>query len=469
MDEESQSLQAQSRLPHHVKTLIEWAAINQPQLGQSEYSKSIKFNLSYQASVTCDLEPVFARIEAEITSWEAETGRRKNKRSKANYVRFLAAVRTLSLNLVHSKKMMPKDLYLTLSFNNNDYGQKKRYAPHDVSIRPLRDAFYGMKALGYLSIHRNGYFERENGTGEYTRFEGTAMLFDAIEAVCSIPDISFKKASQPDETILLRNEDGKSEDYTDTSNTNAMRHNLSRINEVLEAHECKLAVPEDMLPALEKRMERNYDEEGNKSLPYLDYTATRLYRIFNENFCRGGRFHRGWWQNIPKEFRKFIQIDSAPTVELDYSALHPAILYAENGLSMQGDPYDICPKSVLRKHGKIAFNALLNAKYKNPNPPASYHQLETDGIPWEEFLKKMLEHHAPIRDCFLDGYGLTIQYEESKLAEAVLLHFADNHIPCLPIHDGFIVAQQHEHELQEVMEQAFISAYGCSVMVHKAP
>ena len=66
-----------------------------------------------------------------------------------------------------------------------------------------------------------------------------------------------------------------------------------------------------------------------------------LRQIFNrESFSMGGRAY-GWWQNLPKPWRAKLTINGEEVVELDYSALHPAMLYAERGLPLAGDPYCI--------------------------------------------------------------------------------------------------------------------------------
>ncbi|HCS18031.1 MAG TPA: hypothetical protein DIW45_09945, partial [Erythrobacter sp.] len=69
--------------------------------------------------------------------------------------------------------------------------------------------------------------------------------------------------------------------------------------------------------------------------------AAPVSRIFNLDLHRGGRFytHGASWQNIKRELRKSVQINGEPVVELDYSTLHPALLYAEAGAPLPGDCY----------------------------------------------------------------------------------------------------------------------------------
>ena len=61
----------------------------------------------------------------------------------------------------------------------------------------------------------------------------------------------------------------------------------------------------------------------------IDLTKKMLYRIFSNNdFGQGGRFYRGWWQNVPSEYRQFITIDSKRTQEYDFSQLGPNMIYS---------------------------------------------------------------------------------------------------------------------------------------------
>ncbi len=56
-------------------------------------------------------------------------------------------------------------------------------------------------------------------------------------------------------------------------------------------------------------------------------------RIFNNGtFDEGGRFYGGRLQRIDGSFRKDIQMNNLPTVEIDYSSLHVILAYTEVGI-----------------------------------------------------------------------------------------------------------------------------------------
>ena len=56
--------------------------------------------------------------------------------------------------------------------------------------------------------------------------------------------------------------------------------------------------------------------------------------------------------------------------------------------------------------------------------------------------------------------GLTLQYEDSQIAEDVMLQMAERGAVVLPVHDSFIVRASYEQELIEVMNEAFGRKYG---------
>ena len=79
--------------------------------------------------------------------------------------------------------------------------------------------------------------------------------------------------------------------------------------------------------------------------------------------------------------------------------------------------------------------------------------------------QRIIEKHAPIADVFYTGHGLRLQYEDSLLAEQVMLHFAVDDILVLPVHDSFIVAAQHREQMAEVMKYIFEERFNGAISV----
>lgn len=260
--------------------------------------------------------------------------------------------------------------------------------------------------------------------------------------------------------------------------------NLRRINANLQSTYINLNVTDAELAAIEARLSGD-DEDDEFSRP-LEFSDRSLRRIFSlSSFNCGGRFYGGWWQGVPSAYRKFILIDGAVTREMDFSSMHPRLMYADLGHEPPEDAY-ILPDWPLeiRKHAKKAFNQLVNSDETSRNPN-QWHRfapdIEPDPLPegWklmskqerrkaqsEEFgrrfkrpysdlLQDLLERHKPINDHFFSKAWGRLQRLDSDIAERVMIKLLDAEVPitALPIHDSFIVRRGAEGELENAMNE----------------
>jgi len=65
----------------------------------------------------------------------------------------------------------------------------------------------------------------------------------------------------------------------------------------------------------------------------------------------------------------------------------------------------------------------------------------------------VMQAHKKIQKYFYKGIGVKLQYRDSKIAERILKHFTRKNIVCLCIHDSFIVPEQYQDELNDVMKK----------------
>ena len=59
---------------------------------------------------------------------------------------------------------------------------------------------------------------------------------------------------------------------------------------------------------------------------------------------------------------------------------------------------------------------------------------------WAELRDRIIEAHKPIAHLFFSGLGNSLQFEDSCIAESVIIQFAAIDAPALPIHESFILA-----------------------------
>jgi len=209
---------------------------------------------------------------------------------------------------------------------------------------------------------------------------------------------------------------------------------------------------------------------------------TSLIAIFIGNIELYGRFHTlgsNHYQGLSGDERKEILINEEVTVELDYSSLHPFMLYAMEGIQYKGDPYSVVNENpAARSFLKRILLYMINARDELTAERASnmWYRKESDIIelnkigiyrarPLIDQIK--LKHHK-IAKYFCKGRdtGLKVMNKDAKIALRVIKHFANKEIPILAIHDSFIVQAKYEQELREVMAQAYTketNGFVCSV------
>jgi hypothetical protein len=169
----------------------------------------------------------------------------------------------------------------------------------------------------------------------------------------------------------------------------------------------------------------------------------------------GGRLYGAFWQQLPKKARERLQLNGRSVIELDFPTLHPRLLYAQTGHSLDGDAYDI--KDWDRPLVKAAFNILVNANTRQKAVAAIAEQIGGAGAfkTAADLVSDICEAHSTISNAFGSGAGLRLQRIDADIAERVLLDLQKQGIVALPIHDSFIVEEHHNGALQSAMDEAF--------------
>ena len=196
---------------------------------------------------------------------------------------------------------------------------------------------------------------------------------------------------------------------------------------------------------------------GDEVLPAMQTTMTRIFN--NGSFEEGGRFYCQL-QNLPKDERKHLRFDDEPTIEIDFSSIHPHLLYHLQGEDFSGEPYEIY--GFKRAAVKTAFNTLINRdsrKHKGPAARSLAKNLNitlAKAIELENALYRSLHR---ISGHFNTGFGLKLQKLDSQIAYAVMTHFfMQRKRPLLMIHDSAIVSVRDVETLKLCMVDAYRSA-----------
>ena len=433
-------------------------------------------------SYLAELEPAFLQLAEEIQLTPDEDGVVKRNagkllpeiaRSIMHHV-FRALPPLLENSMASTSISLDKNHY-SPSYQYNSEGFK--YVTH------IERAFLKLRDAGYIQITGKGWLDRPSGKSDNTKYRLTAKFRDWLSGQLNnvgftrpiytlvtdpllVPKDSVLRVQSKKQDESLESEPRTEKlDYAITPETQKIASDVSAINKLLTKTWIDLDLTEAQWDELSKRLA----EHKKKDKPsFIRYTDRRLYRVFNDtNFTTGGRYYGGWWQTIPNDkakgtaFRKHLVINGKATVEIDFSGLHPSILYAKEGLELPDDPYTSILGPKYRDISKRIFNALINApKDMKSAPRRLKFRFDDQPLTWNEIKARIYELHAPIRHYFCTGAGMWLMREDSELATGVMHHFAQYGVPCLPVHDSFIVHHGYEDELRAKMSELFSERYG---------
>lgn len=210
-------------------------------------------------------------------------------------------------------------------------------------------------------------------------------------------------------------------------------------------------------------------------------------RVFNNDFGHGGRFYRADVLRLPHSEGRLgrydITINGNSVVEIDYGNLHFRIAAIREHIDLNGVASDVymgileaeektdSNRAIVKLAVNIMFNSLdddkaISAIQKEINFKFNGKQdltLKTGA----EVFKRVKSAYPQFDNVFCngDGYGSVLQNYDSELAACVLDVMSGKNIPCLPIHDSFIVERQYQRVLEEAMGECFRKLFQVDVPV----
>lgn len=346
----------------------------------------------------------------------------------AKNVRAMIAV---AVDAVHTAHHFP-ELRVSCSRRNGWWHETRRYRDADFTyynVVPAIDALLDAGILVDYDLQPAG-----RSTGIQSSYRPAPWL-----AEVALPALRHEVG----EVIRLKDAEGRLIDYRENDRTRRDRAMLAKINRSLAEAEIGLNAPAAVRDGNAIRL------DGYAVFPGM----ASLYRVYNGGWDRGGRFYGGWWQSCRKAHRQHLTIDGHKTVELDYQQIHPRLLYGLAGRHLEEDAYTIpgWNRDVVKK----AFNTLLNTKSFPEARGAVAKKLGGDRDSAEALIADIAMRHPDIEPYFHSGIGLSLQNIDSEICRQVLLDMYRKGIVALPVHDSFIVAEEHQAVLSQVMRTTF--------------
>lgn len=187
----------------------------------------------------------------------------------------------------------------------------------------------------------------------------------------------------------------------------------------------------------------------------------------------GGRFHGGWWQQIPSELRRYIMIDDEATQEVDFSGFHVALSYGLEGLQCPRDPYrlpvtnegldaeqqrkdvkQLALTAINAKDRPSAYSAFRNEKNKERSGQPGKEKVSYTDKLLDTLLDGFLDFNSPISHYVCTDKGVELMALDGRITAHIIRVSTDQGIPILTVHDSYIVPAQHERQLEAAMTEA---------------
>jgi hypothetical protein len=321
-----------------------------------------------------------------------------------------------------------------ISLNTSDWKRTRYSRAGESTIKIIK------------KLHQHGYIKLIKGYNN-VKEPRQARIWPTIELLKYFPEYPNNVIFDPVEVVELKDANGKRKDYKDTSKTREIREVLTRANRVNQT----------------------------ASIIYKGFKQYSLHAslvaVFRRKFTLYGRLHtkgHRHYQGLSSVDRKQILIKDDPVVELDFSGLHPHLLYAKEGIQLYKDPYRIDREHrVPRKLSKHILLCMLNSEDEISAERAinywlfkhNYRRsiLNKFGLSTRTLMTKFRNANKPIEHYFCNGNetGLRIMNLDSQIALDIVDHFAKRNMPILAIHDSFIVQEKYREELWLTMDSTY--------------
>ena len=417
-----------------------------------------EFIYTFEAVQSCMMESeVINQLYAEIIKGKPITGTGKENRRLA----VASLINALFEAHFYSKKKAGDKVGVLWRTATNE-PKRTRYTAKLFGARARGPAKDYLLENGYIEFHKGSKNPNSFISGKISLVVATKKMEELFNKVRDT-EYEIKQAEGADsELILLVNKNKQLIEYADTEELGSQRDTLRSMNEVNSKYEWIY-----------------HDKETTEH--FIHPLSLTLKRHFLEgDFNIYGRIHCGA-QSLKTSYRQKLSIcervtgdiSDGETVELDFQCMVPLLAYAEAGLSVGIDPFQLDGDAYellgyKRSTVKKAFNTALNAA----SYPSACQSLVSEEVckTYSEagtLLDRILEKHKIIEEYFFSAAWKTLTIHESEIMMTVLHASMSSGIPVLPIHDGVLCRVQDKERVLQYMQFSFKAKYGFMPIVNQ--
>ena len=423
--------------------------------------------------------PAQSLFESQIKQLTAKSFALENRKLKIRDSKLIdraSTARLLIEGLFQASRCHTPDTAISIPLTQQQYKKGSQSKISQYAYRDVRACFDALDSLGWIEFHKG--FVDAGDTSYPTVLWAVGDLYESFK-----PHLNHwqKLASSTDPVVVRKkNHSGYQEDVETPVGqaTDSIRANLTLINEFISNQAICLNCPNWQLKQLAVKVAKTNPLQiggpRRRKTP-LNFSQVILRRIFSQGrLDRGGRFYGGWWESIPKKFRRYITINGQPTVEVDFQEFHPRMLYVLHKEEPPQELYDLGlrfpefldydpntkPYKQQREIIKKFMNALINDEQgKHRLSDANSKFL---GLTDQELRTIVYQRHPVFKLAVKTDTGLHLQFLDSEIAEKVILELMPQGIVALPVHDSFLVRQDFLHQLTAAMLKAFEEVMGAT-------
>ena len=366
----------------------------------------------------------------------------------------------------------------------NSLKAKSIYNPKGINPEKLRMVLDALEANGFTETIAHSHSDNPAHTNTTSRIRGSKQLFRLFE---KIDASEFDITEDPNTPLVKLNkfdldprtgEPKKTklgQKITKPEEFDLKLPHVVQMTEVLRAYNDLLRRTHISLANIDKPYIIRTNNKGETQNIKITSASKTVRRVFSRNDWECyGRFTGGFWQRVGDKdtdetpYRRHIRINNEPTVELDYSSLHPNILTVESGLDPIDDVYTLGHQVVeqydqtqQRLILKGLMLNLLNAKsYKAAYGAFKYDQ--ATGHPFkslkkeqfDKYVEAIINKHPHLENTLGADQGVRLMYLDGQIIEQIIVLATTNNIPILTVHDSVICKERDEESLRSFMKIA---------------
>lgn len=353
--------------------------------------------------------------------------------------------------LIHAAKIVICNLIVSFETQKTVlYSRSRKHSFNEILKRYNVSVVNVNRVIDYLAsidliLSCKGYYDKKGfgHSSKLSSFNTTDSFVEFAKSKHLSADHVFRKR----EFIFVKDKNKNQVNVQKNRTFKTLERPIAHINEFIRKQIIRLKVPEHCINSF------------NAHEQHPDRSISTLYRVFNEGaYSKGGRLYGHWVQALPKKLRQHVTINGKEITEIDFVSFHINLLYAieRPDMPLPGDCYDIGIKGIDRTLIKKLMLICIDGNEMSIGQVKSslnYEGFKIDTVQTQSLFSKILDCHKPISHMFFKGNSHWLQNLDSKIAVEIIMRLSQKSIPCIPIHDSFILPKDKIDESLSVIEQ----------------